>query len=113
MKRLGMPMAGARVAIQGFGNVGNAAARVFHDAGARIVAIQDVAGSIVCEHGIDPHALSRFLVTGDGKLTDFPGVDTIDHDQFWGVPCDVLLPAALENQITVANAGHIRARLIV
>ncbi|GAB3487380.1 Glu/Leu/Phe/Val dehydrogenase [Curvibacter fontanus] len=113
MQRLGMELKGARVALQGFGNVGNAAARVFHDHGARIVAIQDVAGTIYNPAGIDPHALGKFLAAGRGTLLDFPGIESIDPAKFWEVACEILLPAALENQITAANAGRIRARLIV
>ncbi len=113
MLRLGMEMKGARVALQGFGNVGNAAARVFHDHGARIVAIQDVAGTIYNPAGIDPHALIKFLAAGQGTLLDFPGIESIDPAKFWEVECEILLPAALENQITVENAGRIRARLVV
>ncbi len=112
MQRLGMEVKGARVALQGFGNVGNAAARVFHEHGARVVAIQDVAGSIYRPEGIDPHALGKFLAAG-GALLDFPGAERIGNDKFWEVDCEILLPAALENQITAENAGRIRARLIV
>ncbi|QKO23160.1 Glu/Leu/Phe/Val dehydrogenase [Rhodoferax sp. BAB1] len=113
MLRLGMEMKGARVALQGFGNVGNAAARVLHEQGARIVAIQDVAGTIYKPSGIDPHALGKFLAAGTGTLLDFPGIECISNDKFWEVECEILLPAALENQITAENAGRIRARLIV
>lgn len=116
MQRLGMEMKGARVAVQGFGNVGNAAARVFHENGARIVAIQDVAGSIYNPAGIDPHALAAFLSAHQGQgttLLDFPGIERIANDKFWDVECEVMLPAALENQITADNAGRIRAKLIV
>ena len=113
MKRLGIAMEGARVAIQGFGNVGNAAARIFHDAGATIVAIQDVAGTIYNKDGIDPHALGRFLGGNPRALLDYPAVEAIANADFWGVDCDILLPAALEKQITEANADRIKARLIV
>ena len=113
MQRLGIGMTGTRVAIQGFGNVGNAAARVFHDHGARVVAIQSTGGSIYNPSGIDPHALNDFLAHSNGALTDFPGVEKIDHAAFWAVDCDIMLPAALENQITTVNAPSIRARLIV
>jgi glutamate dehydrogenase (NAD(P)+) len=113
MQRLGMPMEGARIAIQGFGNVGNAAARIFHDAGATIVAIQDVAGTIYNKDGIDPHALGRFLGGNPRALLDYPAVEAIANADFWGVDCDILLPAALEKQITEANADRIKARLIV
>ncbi|WP_298600487.1 Glu/Leu/Phe/Val family dehydrogenase [Zoogloea sp.] len=113
MKRLGIPMEGARVAIQGFGNVGNAAARIFHDAGATIVAIQDVAGTIANKDGIDPHALGRFLGGNPRALLDYPAAEAIANADFWGVDCDILLPAALEKQITEANADRIKARLVV
>ena len=113
MKRLGLSLTGARVAVQGFGNVGNAAARVFHDEGARIVAIQDVQGTLVNEGGIDPHALLRHLQVAGGSWADFPGAQLLDRDVLWDVPCDVLVPAALEGQITRDNAHRIRARLVV
>ncbi len=112
MARRGMEMRGARVAIQGFGNVGNAAARVFHDAGAKLVAVQDVAGTIYASAGIDPHALCRHLDAG-GALLDFPGTARIPPDEFWAVDCEVMLPAALGNQITVDNASALRARFVI
>jgi glutamate dehydrogenase (NAD(P)+) len=113
MQRLGMPMQGARIAIQGFGNVGNAAARIFHDAGAKIVAIQDAAGTIANKNGINPHALLGFLNGNPRALLDYPEAEVIANADFWGVDCDLLLPAALENQITAANAGQVRAKLVV
>ena len=113
MQRLGMPMEGARIAIQGFGNVGSAAARIFHDAGAKIVAIQDAAGTIANSKGINPHALLGFLNGNPRALLDYPEAEAIANADFWGVDCDLLLPAALENQITAANAGRIRAKLVV
>ncbi|MBI5898811.1 MAG: Glu/Leu/Phe/Val dehydrogenase [Rhodocyclales bacterium] len=112
MEKLGLQMEGARVAIQGFGNVGNAAARIFHAHGAQIVAVQDVAGTLYNPRGIDPVALGEFLATG-ASLLDYPYAERVANDEFWGLDCDVMLPAALENQITTANAGAIRARLIV
>jgi glutamate dehydrogenase (NAD(P)+) len=112
MQRLGLPMTGTRVAIQGFGNVGNAAARVFQANGAKVVAVQDVGGTIYREAGIDAEALVTHLRAG-GALTDFPGVERLEAGRFWEVPCDVLVPAALERQITAENAPRIQARLIV
>jgi glutamate dehydrogenase (NAD(P)+) len=113
MKRLGMEFSGARVAIQGFGNVGNAAARVFHEHGARIVAVQDVVGTIHDSAGIDPFRLGAHLAGDGATLLDFPDAEVVGNDDFWALDCDVLLPAALENQITSANAGGIKARLVV
>lgn len=112
MQNLGMPLEGARIAIQGFGNVGEAAARIFFEHGAKIVAIQDVTGTIHSERGIDPGAALAHL-RATGRITDFPGTEEITAGDFWGVDCDVMIPAALEKQITLANADRIRAKLIV
>ncbi len=112
MAKIGMDVKGARVAVQGFGNVGNAAARIFHDAGARVVAVQDVTGTVYAEHGLDPYALVEHL-RATASLQGFPGVEFIEKDAFWDVPCDVLIPAALENQIHPGNAARIQAKVIV
>lgn len=112
LKKLGMGLEGARIAVQGFGNVGNATARIFHDHGAKIVAIQDVTGTIHSAAGIDPYAAAEHLAR-TGRITDFVGSEELGREEFWGVDCDVLIPAALEKQITEVNAGQIRARLIV
>ncbi|WP_407570671.1 Glu/Leu/Phe/Val family dehydrogenase [Deinococcus altitudinis] len=112
MRKVGVRLEGARIAVQGFGNVGNAAARIFHDAGAKIVAIQDVSGTVLSPAGIDPHAALEHL-RGTGSILDLPGSENIERDAFWDVDCDVLIPAALENQITADNAGRIRARVVV
>ena len=112
MKKLGMPMEGTRVAIQGFGNVGEAAARNFHNHGAKVVAIQDVTGTIANPNGIDPvKALAHLRTTG--KITGLEGTEELQRDEFWGVDCDVMIPAALEKQITLANADRIKAKLVV
>ncbi|UBV44484.1 Glu/Leu/Phe/Val dehydrogenase (plasmid) [Deinococcus taeanensis] len=112
MKKLGMSMEGARIAVQEFGNVGEAAARIFHAHGAKIVAIQDVTGTIACAAGIDP-ALALTHLQRTGAITGLTGTDTLQPDEFWDVACDVLIPAALEKQITLENAGRLKARLIV
>ncbi len=112
MQKLGIPLEGARIAVQGFGNVGNAAARIFHDHGAKIVAIQDVSGTVHSSAGIDPHkALEHLRATG--SILDLPGTEPVERDAFWDVDCDVLIPAALENQLTETNAARIRARVII
>jgi glutamate dehydrogenase (NAD(P)+) len=112
MTKLGMPLEGARIAVQGFGNVGNAAARIFFDHGAKIVAIQDVSGTIHSSAGLDPYAAALHL-QATGSVLDFPGSENVQTSEFWGLPCDVLIPAALERQITADNARQIQARLIV
>jgi len=111
--KLGMDIHGARVAIQGFGNVGGVAARLFAEAGAKVVAVQDHAGSIVCETGLDITALQAH-VTQTGSVVGFKGAEVIkDKARFWEVECDILIPAALEQQITAENANKIRAKLIL
>ncbi len=111
-RRLGIPLAGARVAVQGFGNVGEAAARMFAQAGARVVAVQDVSGSVHAETGLDLEALRRHRAA-TGTLAGAPGAATLEQEAFWAVPCEFLVPAALEAQINKHNAGNIAARIIV
>jgi glutamate dehydrogenase (NAD(P)+) len=104
--------AARRVAIQGFGNVGGVTGKLFAEAGARIVAVQDHAGTVYHPGGIDIPALTRH-VTSTGSVAGFPHAEALPTDQFWDVECDILVPAALERQITEANAGRIRARMVI
>ena len=111
--RRGLSIEGARVAVQGFGNVGGVAARLFADAGARVVAVQDHASTVVCERGLDVAALRQYA-TAHGSVVGFPGADEVhDRARFWETDCDILIPAALEQQITVDNANRIRASIIL
>lgn len=111
--RSGMEIGGLRIAVQGFGNVGGVAARLFAEAGAKIVAIQDHAATVINLAGLDVAALQRH-VAESGSVEGFPGGDLlVDRGAFWSIDCDVLIPAALEQQITVANAHQIRAKLIL
>jgi len=110
--KLGIPVRDARVAVQGFGNVGEASARMFAQAGARIVAIQDVTGTVYNANGLDIVALGKHLAS-HGTLVGAPGGETIATDAFWAIPCEFLVPAALEAQINKFNAAGIRARVIV
>jgi glutamate dehydrogenase (NAD(P)+) len=111
-RHLALDISKARVAVQGFGNVGGIAAKLFAQAGARIVAVQDHGGTIYCESGLDANALLAH-VARHGSVAGFEGVETIDAIAFWDVPCDILIPAALEQQITTANAHRIQAKLII
>jgi len=110
-RHLGMSIAGARVAIQGFGNVGEAAARLFADAGAKVVAIQDETGSIYNRHGLDVRKVRQHRLQ-KGSLAGAPDAESIASDQFWSSEVDILVAAALENQITERNAPLIRARIV-
>ncbi len=110
--RIGLELQGARVAVQGFGNVGSVAARLYAAAGARVVAVQDHAGTIYREAGFDVHALQAY-VDATGSVAGFAQAEAIPNDAFWDVDCDILIPAALEQQITERNANRIRARLVI
>ncbi len=110
--RIGLDLKGARIAVQGFGNVGSVAARLFAEAGARVVAVQDHAGTVYREAGLDIPALLDH-VRRHGSVLDFPGAEALAQDSFWDVDCEILIPAALEQQITEANAGRIKARLVI
>jgi glutamate dehydrogenase (NAD(P)+) len=112
MKRLNMPVEGARIAIQGFGNVGSTAAELFAAAGALVVAVQDSRGAIFCSKGL-PVAELLSHSQGGGGVADFSGGETIDRESFWDVACEVLIPSALEGQLTETRAGRIKAQLVL
>lgn len=112
-RRIGMELPGARVAVQGFGNVGGVAARLFHDAGAKIVAVQDHSATLYAPGGLDAHALLAHVAEHRG-IAGFAGAETLDDpDAFFRIESEILIPAALEEQITAENAGAIRTRIIV
>jgi glutamate dehydrogenase (NAD(P)+) len=102
---------GAAIVIQGFGNAGSIAAQLFHEAGAQIIAVSDSTGAIVNESGMDPSAVIEHKKRGD-SVVGYPGTRTITNSELLALPCDVLVPAALENQIHVDNAAAVRARFI-
>ncbi len=111
--KCGLQIEGARVAVQGFGNVGGIAARLFAEAGAKVVAVQDHVTTVVCDSGIDVAALQAH-VEQHGSVAGFAGADTVnDRSRFWEVNCDIMIPAALEQQITEANANKIKAKIIL
>ena len=111
-RHIGLEIKTARLAVQGFGNVGGTAARLFGDAGARTVAVQDHTGSIYQEAGLDVVALLAH-VAETGGVAGFAGAEKMDNEAFWGVDCDILIPAALEQQINAENAGRIKARMVI
>jgi glutamate dehydrogenase (NAD(P)+) len=109
----GQQLEGLSVAIQGYGNVGSTAARLLKgEASARIVAVSDSSGGIHNPAGLDLVALDRHLAAG-GKLVESPAGNQISNAELLELPVDVLLPAALEGQITGANAARIRAGMII
>jgi glutamate dehydrogenase (NAD(P)+) len=112
LRSAGAEILGSSVAVQGFGNVGSAAARLFHQAGAKVVAVSDVRGAVFNKSGLDIDALLTYSRTS-GSVTDFPESEPIPADALLTLPVDILVPAALQNQITASNAPSIRARFII
>lgn len=108
----GKSLAGSRIAIQGFGNVGGAAALLLHQAGAKVIAVSTGAGGVYAENGLDVPALKSFAAQNHRSLKGFPNAMPISNAQLLTLPCDVLIPAALENQITEDNANQIQAAIV-
>ena len=111
MRDRGIAPAGATVAIQGFGKVGSVCADLLASAGMTVVAISDTSGGVHRGDGLDVTALQT-LKAERGHVTDYGGGDRITHEELLALDVDVLVPAALEAQITGANAGAVRARVI-
>jgi glutamate dehydrogenase (NAD(P)+) len=111
-RRIGLKLDGARVAVQGFGNVGSSAAELFAQAGAKIVAAQDHTGTVVNPHGFDMADLTAH-VKAQGGVGGFAGGEPGDAEAFWDTDCEILIPAALEGQITANRAQRIQARLVL
>jgi glutamate dehydrogenase (NAD(P)+) len=117
MHRLGKPVTGARVAVQGFGNVGSMAALLLQKEGAKIVAVSDVSCGLYCENGLDIESLRTYAEDG-GRARLFKdyegkGVSKITNAELVALNVDILIPAATENQITEENAGYVRAEIII
>jgi glutamate dehydrogenase (NAD(P)+) len=112
LAHLGMPMAGARVAVQGFGNVGRATVRLAHQAGARVVAVSDEWGGVYHPQGLDVVALIRHDQEA-GRVGGFVHAEPLTNAELLELDCEVLIPAALGHQLTAANAGRVRARMVV
>src|SRR3546814_887058 len=107
---MGMPLAGSRVVIQGFGKVGGPLAFLLHSAGMRVVAVADVGGAVLNEGGLDAMALSDH-VAAKGTVAGFAGGESISGDSIWDVDCELLVPAALGGVIDADGAGRIKAKL--
>lgn len=110
--RIGLPLQGARVVIQGFGNVGSVASELFAEAGARIVAVQDHDGTVYNATGLNLANLRR-SVRESGSVVNSTDVELLAYDAIWSIPCDILIPAALEGQITAARAQLLTARMVL
>ncbi len=116
LKRTGRQLSETRVAVQGFGNVGSYAASLLAEMGCRIVAVSDVTGGLYNPQGLDVQAIFRHVAEHPRHLLagyEAPGVQKISNEELLECDCDVLVPAALEHQITGQNAAFVRAKLIV
>jgi glutamate dehydrogenase (NAD(P)+) len=103
---------GARVVVQGFGNVGNAVARLFYKAGAQVVAVSDVRGGVYNSKGLNiPSLIEYSKITG--TVVGFPESEPVTNDQLLELDCDILIPAAMQGQITATNADNIKAKIII
>lgn len=111
MKALEYEVTDVSVVVQGFGNVGKVAAKLLYDMGAKIIATNDSSTGVYNPEGIDPYKLDEYKYD-TGKLKGYPGIEEITNDELLTLDCDLLIPAALENQITGDNAGDIKASII-
>jgi glutamate dehydrogenase (NAD(P)+) len=111
-RRTSVQLDGARVAVQGFGNVGSAAAELFAGAGAKIVAVQDHTGTIFNSNGLDMAELMKELHDAGG-IGQFKGADKIADENFWDVESEFLIPAALEGQLNTERAKRVKTRIVL
>jgi len=110
-RHLGIELKGATVAVQGFGNVGYNAARLLHGLGCKTVAVSDSKGGIYNEDGLDPIKVLEYK-NQKGSVIGYENCKSITNEELLELECDVLVPAALENQITKTNANRIRAKIV-
>jgi glutamate dehydrogenase (NAD(P)+) len=108
---LNLPLSGARVAIQGYGNAGSVAADLLAAEGSVIIAVSDSSGGILNARGLSPSKVSAWK-REHGTVVGFPGADAVSNQDLLELDCEILVPAALENQITDRNAPRIRARIV-
>jgi len=110
-RKLGIPLAGERCAVQGFGNVGGIAAAELHDRGAIVVAVSDLSGAVHDEAGLDIPAL-RAYAEANGSLAGYERGERLTNEELLELPCDILVLAAREDQVTGENAARVQARIV-
>jgi len=110
-KRVGLRFKDATVAVQGYGNVGWNAAKIAHDMGCKIVAVSDSVGGIYCQEGLNPYKVYEHKLK-TGSVVNYPKCKDISNEELLETECDILISAALENQITGANADKIKAKIV-
>jgi glutamate dehydrogenase (NAD(P)+) len=112
MRDLGMTPDNCTAVVQGFGNVGSITARLLFEMGCKVVGLSDINGGVYNPHGIDVHQALRYSKE-HGTLSSFPNTQAISNAELLALNCDMLVPAALENQLTGRNASQVKARLII
>src|SRR5208282_5799912 len=112
MRRAGMEKNRARVAIQGFGNVGENAARLFFEGGYKVVAVSAIEGGSMNPAGLDIHEVMRHQ-KANGSLLDYKGSENITNEELLACDCDILVPAALSDQLHKGNAHDVKARIVL
>ncbi|MGI6697608.1 MAG: Glu/Leu/Phe/Val dehydrogenase [Clostridiales bacterium] len=111
--KVGVKFEGARVAVQGFGNVGSFTCKYLSELGAKVVGISDVSCALYNEDGIDVKALMEYAKGNKFLITGFPGAKELPREDILGMEVDILLPCAMENQLTAETAGNVKAKLVV
>ncbi|MGU9869251.1 Glu/Leu/Phe/Val family dehydrogenase [Kluyvera ascorbata] len=111
-KHINLDITGARIGVQGFGNVGSVAAQLFASEGAKVISVQDHSATLYDASGIDIDALIAWQ-TENGKIKGFPGAADVNPDAFWLYDYDIVIPAALEGQITAQRAEGLSCRLVL
>jgi glutamate dehydrogenase len=114
--KLGIDIKGARIAIQGFGNAGGNLSTILHDMGAKIIAVTDLNGGLYNPNGFNPYEVEKrddaVKFKDETIAAKYPGTAVITTEELFALDCDVLIPAAMENQITAQNAGNIKAKIV-
>ena len=114
MKKYNMKPEDCRIVIQGMGNVGSISAKLLAEEGAKIIAVSDVSCAIYNENGLDIAGIYKYLDSGKNLLDGYTGdCKRITNAELLELPCDILIPAALENQITAENADRIKAKIVI
>ena len=111
-KKLGLKLKGATVVVQGYGNVGWNAAKIAYDLGCKIVAVSDSGGGIYCQEGLNPYKVYEHKAK-TGSVINFEKCQNITNEELLETECDILIPAALENQINESNVDNVKAKIVV
>lgn len=111
LRALGTPVEGARVVVQGYGNAGSVSAYLLEEEGARVIAMSDSQGAIYHPHGLPARDVMHYKAR-TGSVVGYPTSEPITNEQLLALPCEILIPAALENAITASNAGSVQAQVV-